>query len=357
MRLTRTASRGRLSLLAIAIMLALVACGGGNEPSGSSSPSSGGVKDLGSAKIVLGGKVITWAPAYVAVCQGFFKDHGLNVELNVSPQGTTAAIAGVVSGEAISAMTGASAGVNPIREGAPLQLLFNASKGYGVQVVASNAWLQKTGVTSDSPLEARVKALKGAKVAILNPGDSIEQLLRYVLPKYGMNPDKDITMVALNSYGPMFAAMKINQIQVLAGSPPNGQQAESQKLGKILFSGNEFEGLTNYPYLVGSANTREIKDNPDRVKALVAGIDDAMKFLHANPDGGKDCLRKQFPDLDQATFDSAYEFAVSTVPDSPLITPEIYKELEDFASASKKPLGVDYQKAVAADLVKEAIGG
>jgi NitT/TauT family transport system substrate-binding protein len=341
-------------VLVIAIMSALVACGGSDEPT---SGSSGGKKDLGSAKIVLGGKVITWAPAYIAICQGFFKNHGLDVELNVSPQGTTAAIAGLVSGEAISSMTGATAAVSPIREGAPVQLLFNASKGYGVQVVASNAVLQKTGVTADSSLEDRVKALKGQKVGILNPGDSIDQLLRYVLPKYGMDPDKDITMVALNSYAPMFAAMKINQIGALAGSPPNGQQAESQKLGKILFSGNEFEGLTDYPYLVGSANTREIKDKPERVKALVSGIADAMKFIHSNPDGGKECLRKEFPDLDQATFDSAYKYAISTVPDSPLITPEVFKQLEDFAAASKKPLGVDYDKAVASKLVKDAIGG
>jgi NitT/TauT family transport system substrate-binding protein len=354
----RTAPRATLAVLVVAIMLALAACGGGDDSTSSTtSKNSNGAKDLGSAQIVLGGKVITWAPAYVAVCQGFFKDHGLDVQLNVSPQGTTAAIAGLVSGDAISSMTGASAAVSPIREGAPVQLLFNASKGYGVQVVASNALLEKTGVSPDDPLEERVKALKGARIAILNPGDSIDQLLRYVLPKYGMNPDKDITMVALNSYAPMFAAMKRNKIGALAGSPPNGQQAEAQGLGKILFSGNEFPGLDNYPYLVGSANTREIADNPDRVKALVAGIADAMDFLHQNPDGGRECLRKEFADLDDATFDSAYDFAISTVPDSPLITPEIFKQLEDFANASGKPLGVDYDKAVAAQLVKEATGG
>jgi len=344
------------------MVLGASACGGGSTDSSANAKSSSanaksGVKDLGKAKIVLGGKVITWAPAFVAVCNGFFKDHGLDVELTVSPQGTTAAIAALVSGDAISAMTGGSAAVSPVREGAPIQMLFNASLGYGVQVVASNDLLKRKGVTPAAPLEQRVKALQGEKVAILNPGDSIDQLLRYVLPKYGMNPDKDITMVALNSYGPMFAAMKINQIGVLAGSPPNGQTAESKGLGKILFSGDEFPGLAKYPYLVGSANTSEISGHPDRVKALVSGIADAMKLLRDNPDAGKSCLRKQFPDLDQATFDSAYKYAVSTVPDSPLITPESFKSMSDFADASGKPLGVTYDKAVASAIVKSALGG
>lgn len=336
---------------ALALVLGLSSCGEeGATDSGS------GTTDLGSATIVLGGKVITWAAAYVAVCENYFNDHGLDVELTVSPQGTTAAIAGLVSGDALSAMTGAPASVSPIREGAPVQMLFNASIGYGVQVVGSNKVLEEKGITPDSSLEDRVHALRGATVAILNPGDSIDQLLRFVLPKYGMDPDKDIRMLALNNYSNMFAAMKIDKIGALAGSPPNGDQAESQGIGKILFSGNEFAELANYPYLVGSANTRELAQNPDKVKALVAGIADAMKLLRDDPDAGKPCLRKEFPDLDQKTFDAAYAFTVKTVPDSPLITPEVFKSLSDFADASGEPLGVDYEKAVAADVVKDALG-
>lgn len=342
----------RLSAIAATLTLALglTACGDDGSDSGS------GGQDLGKATIVLGGKVITWAPAYVAVCEGYFSDHGLDVELTVSPQGTTSAIAGLVSGDALSAMTGAPAAVSPIREGAPVQMLFNASLGYGVQVVASKKMMAEKNITKDSSLEDRVKAMRGETVAILNPGDSIDQLLRFVLPKYGMNPDKDIRMLALNNYTNMFAAMKIDKIGVMAGSPPNGNQAESQGIGQILFSGNEFQELKNYPYLVGSANTRELKQNPDRIKALVAGMGDAMKLLRDDPDAGKACMRKQFADLDQQTFDAAYADTVKSVPDSPLITEEVFKSLSDFADASGQPLGVDYDKAVAADIVKESVG-
>jgi NitT/TauT family transport system substrate-binding protein len=347
------ATRVKTAVALMAAVFALGACGGEDEPSGTG-PS--GSPDFGKATIVLGGKVITWAPAFVAVCEGTFKDHGLDVELTVSPQGTTAAIAGLVSGEVLSAMTGAPAAVSPVREGAPIQLIFNASLGYGVQIVGSNDLLQRKGITESSTLEQKVKALQGEKVAILNPGDSVDQLLRFVLPKFGMDPDKDITMVALNSYGPMFAAMKINNIGALGGSPPNGQTAETQNLGKILFTGNEFAGLENYPYLVGSANTREIRDNPDKIKALVAGMGDAMKILRDDPASVKECLRKEFPDLDQATFDSAYDFAAKSVPPTPAITADVYKALSDFAEASGNPLGVDYEKAVNQDIAKSAGG-
>src|SRR3954470_1855389 len=119
-----------------ALALGLTSCGDdGGSPAGS------GDHGLGKATIVLGGKVITWAPAYVAVCQGYFKDHGLDVSLTVSPQGTTSAIAGLVSGDALAALTGAPPAVAPIREGAPVQMLFNASLGYSVQVVGSKKML------------------------------------------------------------------------------------------------------------------------------------------------------------------------------------------------------------------------
>lgn len=341
-----------LTLLATAV-LGLSACGGSG--SGSAGSASGG-GDLGNAKIILGGQVITWAPAYVAVCDGDFVKHGLHVTLTVSAQGTTSAIAGLVSGDAISAMTGAPAAVSPVRQGAPVQMLFTASKGYAVQVVASNDLIKRKHITASTPLAQRIQALKGETVAILNPGDSIDQLLRYTLPKYGVKIS-DITEISLNNYSAMFAAMKTGKVTVLAGSPPNGNQAESEGIGQILFAGNDVPGLTDYPYLVGSVNTRELQSNPAQVKALVAGLGDAMKTLRTDPDSAKACLRKQFPDLDQKTFDSAYAFAVKGVPDSPMITPAIWGSLTGFAKASGDPVGVSYQQAVASDIVKQALAG
>src|SRR5690606_37893980 len=136
-------ARARAIAVGMTAVLAIAACGGDGEPANEPS----GPPDFGKATIVLGGKVITWAPAFVAICEGTFKAHGLDVELTVSPQGTTAAIAGLVSGEVLSAMTGAPAAVSPVREGAPIQLIFNASLGYGVQIVGSNSLLQRKGIT------------------------------------------------------------------------------------------------------------------------------------------------------------------------------------------------------------------
>lgn len=364
-------------LFFFALALILAACGGAEAPEASGTGGDGGdqseaateaatedaaseeaaaPQDLGSATIVLGGRVITWAPAYVAVCEGTFEDEGLDVELTVSEQGTASAISALVAGDVLSAMTGGSAAVNPVREGAPVQLLFNASVGHGVQLVASEEMLERKGVAVDAPLEERVRALEGETIAILNPGDSVDQFVRYLLRQNGMNPDEVVTLQALSNYSNMFAAMRNNQIGVLGGSPPNGNQAEVEGLGQIFISANEVAGLDTYPYLIGSANTGDLENEPDRVRALVRGIAAAMDIIRESPDVAEACMREEFSELDDATFASAWETTLSTLPESPLISEEAYQALEDFAEDSGTPLGVSYEEAVASDFVTEALG-
>lgn len=315
------------------------------------------VEDLGDATIMLGGKVITWAPTYVAVCEGFFEDHGLNVTVTPSEGGTTPAIAALVSGEIISAMTGSAAGVGPIREGAPVQIAIVASEGYGVQLTASNEWIESTGVSPDDPLEDRVRALEGANVAINNPGGSVQALLNFGLPQFDMDPDSDITQTSIGDYPAMISAMSQGSIDVFGASPPWGSQAAAEGLGEVFINGNEFEGLDTLPYLTANFNVNDIENNRERVIAVIRGMADAMDFLRENPDGGKECMKAEFPDLDDASFDDTYDFAMTTIPDSPAITPERWAALEEFGEFSGAPLGVAYEDAVPVDLLEEALAG
>lgn len=367
---------GRVHGLAVLLVLMLVAaaCGGddatqeeatetvqateddGGEATATETETEA-VEHLGEATIMLGGKVITWAPTWVAVCEGFFEDHGLTVTVTPSEGGTTPAIAALVSGEILSAMTGSAAGIGPIREGAPVKIAIVASEGYGVQLTASNEWIESSGVSPDDPLEDRVKALEGARVAINNPGGSVQALLNWALPRYDLDPDTDITQISIGDYPAMLGAMSQGEIDVFGASPPWGSQANSQGIGEVFINANEFEGLDTLPYLTADVNENDIENNPERVIALIRGMADAMEFLRENPEGGKECIREQFPDLDDASFDDTYAFAMSTIPDSPAITPERWAALEEFAEFSGSPLGVAYEDAVPVDILEEALGG
>lgn len=315
------------------------------------------VEDLGDATIMLGGRVITWAATWVGVCEGFFMDHGLNVEVVPSEGGTTPAIAALVSGEILAALTGSAAGIGPIREGAPVQIALVASQGYGVQFTASNEWLEQAGVSPDDSIEDRVRAMQGARVAINNPGGSVQAMLDYVLPQYDMDPQTDITMISLGDYPPMLAAMQQGEVDLFGASPPWGSRAFAEGLGEVYLSGTEVEGLDTLPYLTADLRVQDIENEPERVIALIRGLADAIDFLNENPDGGRECVREQFPDMDEATFDDAYDFAMTTLPEDPAMTPERWAALEAFGEASGAPLGVAFEDAVPVDILEEALGG
>lgn len=365
---------------ATALALALAACGGdqadeadGVAPGGTTSSPSEPVEgapdpstpppddeaaapvDLGDATVILGGKVLSWAPAWVGVCEGFFEQHGLRVEVISSTQGTTAAIAALVGRDVLAALTGAPPAMAPIREGAPVQAIFNANVGYGIQVVVSADLLERTGVTPDSPIEDRIAALEGQRVAILNPGDAFSNFLAFALPQFGLDPETDIETTAMGNYGNMIAAMTQGTIDVFGASPPGSTEAEAQGMGQILLSANEIEGLDQYPYLIGTANTTDIEQEPERLVALLRGLEDAMRFLRDDPDGARPCLREEFAELNDEVFEEAYNFAVQGVPASPLITPEAFDSLVEFAEQSGEPIGVSYDEAVAHEFVNGAL--
>jgi NitT/TauT family transport system substrate-binding protein len=314
-------------------------------------------REIVEGTILLGGKVVTWAPAYCAKFLGHFEDEGLDIDLVVAQQGAAAAMAALISGDALSAMTGAPAGVAPVREGAPTKLLFVASGVYGIQVTARNDFLTEAGVGPESSLEDRVRALAGATLGIYNPGDSVDQFWRLLLPQYGINPDTDVEIVSMQNAAGQFAALANGQLDAMGVSPPGGAQAESEGFGTILIDATEVAGLDRYPYLVGSANTSDIEERPEAIIGIVRAIATSMEELKTNPDACRPLLREEFSETDDASFDEGFDRMLAYLPESPVITQEYYDSLVAFAEAQGNPLGLTYDELVAGEIASQALGG
>lgn len=337
-----------------AVLIFLAACGGGGEAGDSSAGT-----DIDKATIMLASKSVSWTPVYAAECAQTFKKHGLDASITVSQQGTTPAVAALISGDVATAFLGVTSATQPMQSNHDIQLLMRTNVGYTVQFVMSEEWLAKKGVTSESSLSDKVNALRSARFGHYNPGDSVEQLVDYVLPKYGVDPDKDITLVSLNNNPSIFAALKAGSVDAFAASAPAGDQAVAAGVGKVVFNATDVPGLDTFPYLVGIVTRDTVSEHPEVVKAIVNGIADAQDTLKRDPESLKDCIRAKFSDVDDESFDAAYAAATNpkTIPTSPLITPDIFKTITDFASGIGKPVELGYDEAVASDIVKEAFDG
>jgi NitT/TauT family transport system substrate-binding protein len=351
-------NRGTSRVIALAVSLTLVACGGSDsttESTDSTVPES--AEELTPVNIVVGGKVIAWAPIYVARDLGYFEDEGLAAEVVISQQGAPAAMSALLSGDAFVAMTGLPAALAPIAEGAPLKLLFTAAKIDSAQMTASPEFLERTGVTPESSLEDRVRALDGATVGIYNPGDSVDQLLRYTLQTYGIDPN-DLEIISLQNAAGQVSALQAGQIDVMIVSPPAGALAEAEGFGRIFIRASEVPPLDNYPYLVGTARASSL-DGPesDMVKGLIRAMNRALDTLRSSPEDTRSLLRAEFAEVDDDSFEIVFEEMLTQLPASPLITEELWGSALEYAEAQGRPLTALYEETVASQIVEDALNG
>lgn len=343
---SRFETRVRQLASVLALLLLLGACGDdgdGGAPAGSGE----------TLVVTLGGQAITWSPVFIADCLGLFADNGLDVDVQISDGPT--AVAALLSGETILAGTGAPSTINAQREGAPVRMLMTVSAAYGVQIVASNEWLDETGTSLSAPLAERVRAMEGYTGGIQSPGGADDQFYRYLLQEHDLDPDRDFLLQSLSNYNNQVAAIRQGSIDFLAGSPPNGQRAEGEGIGRIYIDPSEIDGLSNYPYLTLSARDRDIEERPETLHALVRTVAAALAEMRSGSEAARTCVREEFSDLDDATFDRAYEFVASIAPDDPTITEERYEALATFAERQGNPFSATYDELVAHEVARTAM--
>jgi ABC-type nitrate/sulfonate/bicarbonate transport system substrate-binding protein len=71
-----------------------------------------------------------------------------------------------------------------------------------------------------APTKARInsiKDLKGKTIGISGDGSSSDMLTRYSLRKAGLDPDKEVTLIALGSVANLFAGVESDRVNEAGG--------------------------------------------------------------------------------------------------------------------------------------------
>jgi NitT/TauT family transport system substrate-binding protein len=123
-------------------------------------------------------------PILIAQDAGIFRKHGLEVDLQVIAGAPS--IAALISGQTQSSTGGSSDILGAAVSGAQPVVLAVLDASFPGQLYAS----PKIKAASD---------LKGKKVAVSNPGSSFDVVARESLPKMGLQPDKDVTIITTGS--------------------------------------------------------------------------------------------------------------------------------------------------------------
>lgn len=256
-------------------------------------------KTTGGAKADIATKVGVYQGAWVSITdfvaldQGIFKKHGLDVTLVPQASG--------VQGTQLLA-----AGSIDIAAQPPSNVMIANSNGTD-QVVVANiikgpiyAWVVRNGWPTphaSSGYPESVKDLKGARFGITARGGETELITNAMLKEVGLRPS-DVTYVTIGAgLTTAIAAFKTGQVDALVQVDPAVTMLTDQYQGKTVIDLRKGEGPKDLSTASGQLRTGSLKTvdkNPEMYKRYLEATTEAIKFVQdpSNIDKAVDALAK-----------------------------------------------------------------
>jgi NitT/TauT family transport system substrate-binding protein len=126
-----------------------------------------------------------------------------------------------------------------------------------------------------------VKELKGKTLGVSTFGATADVSARMMFRYSGVDPDKDIKIIALGADQARFTALKEGIVDVIVISPP--ADLEGKKFGfRVLARAYE---LFNFPFVGLGANLKKINERPDEVKRVIKALIKANRYIRSNREG------------------------------------------------------------------------
>lgn len=232
---------------------------------------------------------VFYAPMYVAINEGIFKDHGLDIELSTG-QGADKTMQNVLSKTCDIGFCGPEQVVyiyNQKREDYPI--IFSQLTNTDGSFLVSR---------KDEP-NFDWKNLKGKTIIGGRPGGMPEMSLEYVLKKHGLIPNKDVKIITNIAFTATAGAFKSGTGDYASLFEPTASMLNKDNAGKIVSSIGKSAGVL--PYTCYFATKSYMKNNPEIIKNFTKAIYKAQCWVydHSDQDVAK-AIKSFFPGTDES---------------------------------------------------------
>ncbi len=228
---------------------------------------------------------IFYAPQYVALEKGYFKDEGLDVKLSLTP-GADKVTAAVLSGDADIGFSGSEATV----------YVYNSGEKDYLRTFAQLTQKDGSFIVSRKKIENfTLDDLKGKTIIGGRIGGMPEMMLEWALREAGIDPKNDVNIDTSVSFAAMSGAFIGGVGDFVSLFEPNALEIEKQGYGYVVASLGELGGVI--PYTSYSARNSYLNDNPDVIKKFTKAIQKGLDFVHNNDSKTiAKVILNQFPD-------------------------------------------------------------
>lgn len=290
-----------LSFLIVSFLLGWLAGGEVFLAAAAESPAPQALK-----KVVIGYSAISTsqAPAWVAHEAGIFRKYGLDVQLIFVESGSRT-VQTLISGDVVAAQV------------AGPSVMQSNLQGSGVVLIAGilNTMDYKLIVSRDI---TRPDQLKGKIVAVSRVGSSSDFATRYALEKYGLIPDKDVTILQIGSQPARFSALETGKIHGVMIAIP--LTAKAAKMGYNTLADLQMLGL-EYQHTGLAVSQNIIKTQPELARNVLKAFVEAIYYIKTHRKETIAILGKYLKADDPEALVEAYEaVGLALIPEKPYPT-------------------------------------
>jgi NitT/TauT family transport system substrate-binding protein len=240
---------------------------------------------------------------YVARDDGLFAREGLKVNI-VEVESGNDSIAALAAGKAQYADVGFEDLAELRSEGDDsVVMVHDILNRVTLTLVMRKEIAEQRGVTAQSPLQDRLRALRGLKIGITSPGAPTDTYMRYYLGSVGLNPERDAELVPLGGGSALLAALERGQIDAYHLSPPTPYVAAEQGFGVVLIDGpkGEVPELNNFDYTAWASSREWVEENQETALAFSRALNAATQKVKSRPDAVADQILDDLGSEDKAT--------------------------------------------------------
>ena len=213
---------------------------------------------------------VFYAPQYVAINNGYFKENGIEIELTTG-QGADAVMTSVLSNQVNIGFAGPEASI----------YVYNEGKEDYCQVFAQMT--KKDGsflVAREKNDNFKWQDLKGKTIIPGRKGGVPYMTLEYVLRKNGLDPKKDVVLDDSIKFDLMAGAFTSGTADYVTLFEPTASLTQNENKGYIVASVGEAAG--EIPYTAYFAKKSYIENNKETIQKFTNAIYKGQKWVKEN---------------------------------------------------------------------------
>jgi ABC-type nitrate/sulfonate/bicarbonate transport system substrate-binding protein len=266
--------------------------------------------------------------------RGYMKEEG--IDLNIVVMASTAGLQAVLAGEMDFTGSGSSALVAVTRGNAPLKTVLAVND----QVLQ---WLMVR------PQYNSFKELKGKKVAVTGVASVATFMLKKVAPKYGLDPNKDLTFLALPA-GQRLGALTTGVVDAGLLSSEERFAALDQGMKEVLYLGKEVKNSWG----TVATNDQFIKEKPKLMHGFMRALLKALRLVKQNREAAIEVMMK-FSELNRDLATRTYDSMIGTFTTNGVVDEETQRnDLDIVAEVLKSTKEVPIERAYDFSFAKKA---